>query len=203
MTAEVPSRQYVERKGPQGSLDEGAFENGKQLTVIGAQLNIGVIIPEFQLIQVNEKGVDRVRNWQTMPDKFILFPVNSFLTPVCNIEAEKCEGLAEFLKMEPDTAEFTLFGVSNDDPNALAGWIKTKKIKNPILRVPGDKFGKNFGIYLPDEGYDGQLQRSLFALRKVEDRQFQVLDAQYVYDQGDPNSIPDFQRGIAALKNVF
>lgn len=199
VTSEIPSRQYIERNGPQGSLDEGAYEDGKDLTVIGKQLNIGQLIPDFTLIEVNANGADRTRTWQTMPEKFILYPVNSFLTPVCNTEAEQCEELTQSLGMEPDTADFTLFGVSTDSVEDLSKWIKTSGRKNLFLRVPSDTFGKNFGIHIKE--YDGQLQRSLFALRKKDDRQFLVADAQYIYDQGGP--IPDFHRGIAALKNIF
>ncbi|MBI2028126.1 MAG: redoxin family protein [Candidatus Levybacteria bacterium] len=171
--------------------EKGAFENGQRLDVVGRKLKVGEKAPDFSLLKV-DPGSDETAlvSLSQMPDKYLLYLVNSFGTPVCASEARQCEDISKTLRDNGDV--IPIFGVSNDDPSFLRDWMKEDGITNPILSVPKDNnFGPNYGVLIP--AYDGQLQRSLFGIVSGK-----LVYTEYVYDQGE--LLPNF---VAAVRAIF
>lgn len=189
---------YIERIG-----DQGAYEAGEDLPVTGQMLSAkdNPLAPEISL-NVFLPTADLVSpvTFAELPDRFVLYTVNSFTDPdsiVCRREAEDCDASLEQLARRFDTTVegvgVPIYGVSNDDPKELFEWGQQVGIKHDLLSsASSDEFGKEWGVYIAP--WNGRLQRALFGI--VNKR---IVHAEYVDDQGGP--IPDFTAAVNAVKS--
>ncbi len=180
------------RNGPEGAPNEGAFEDGQQLTVIGRKLQIGEVIPDVLL---RNSATPHIHRGETRPRNlgasYLLYSVNGFATPVCEVEARECQKLVIVGKIPRN---ITLFGLSNEDSVFLELWSQQNGINFPhhqLLSSKDSDAGFKLGLYIPE--YDGQLQRALFGV--VAGR---LVHTEYIYDQGGPQ--PDFNAAIDAVR---
>ncbi len=178
------------RIGLQDTQNEGAYEEGRYLTVLGRKLLIGDTIPEGILFRSNNMlSVTRELSLIHIPGSYLIYSVNGLGTPVCAAEAENCHN--KVFHLLPNGAR--MYGLSNEDPDLLDKFTREMGIGHRFYSTKGTDTGIKMGLYLANEDYEGMLQRGLFAV--VNQR---LVYAEYVYDQGGP--LPDFEAAIRALK---
>ena len=166
-----------------------AFEAGEQLTVLGAQLQLGEPAPSFELDFLSPEGVmHSLRLGDSAGAVRLLSAVNSVDTPVCHIETKQWDNLRQDL---PD--QVTVYTVSMDLPFALARWQDQHGAGHQLLSAHRDEaFGRSYGTLIKEWR---MLQRAVFVI----DRRDQVVHAEYVSDQ---MAEPNYDAAIAAVRRA-
>jgi len=165
----------------------GAFAGNEQLTVIGKQLQVGDLAPDFSLDYLDL--ADLVVRTISMADSRglvrLLSVVNSLERPVCQRVTHQWEVLSADLP-----ANACIYSVSRDSPQIQARWQDTEGVLHQVLSVHRvEQFGKDYGVWIK-EWY--LLQRSVFVI----DRQDRIMYVEYVADQLRE---PDYAAALQAV----
>jgi thioredoxin-dependent peroxiredoxin len=165
-----------------------AFELDEQLTILGRQLRVGDLAPDFALesFDPETQAMRVVRLGDTSGRVRLLNVVNSVDTPVCHIETRRWDGLRADL---PD--EVVLFTISMDLPFAQARWRSTERVGHELLSAHKDEgFGRAYGVFVKEWRL---LQRAVFVI----DRADRIVYADYVADQ---MAQPDYDAALTAAQ---
>jgi thiol peroxidase len=165
-----------------------AFELDEQLTILGRQLRVGDLAPDFVLesFDPETEAMRVVRLGDTSGRVRLLNVVNSVDTPVCHIETRRWDGLRADL---PD--EVVLFTISMDLPFAQARWRSTERVGHELLSAHKDEgFGRAYGVLVKEWRL---LQRAVFVI----DRADRIVYADYVADQ---MAQPDYDAALTAAQ---
>lgn len=161
-----------------------AFEEGIQLTVVGAKLQVGQKVPDFTLetLPPGQAMPSEVRLQDTAGKIRLLNVINSIDTPVCQCETRRWEELLG--------EEVIVYTVSMDLPFALQRWLGEEKARHQALSShKSENFGQNYGVLLKEWRL---LQRAVFVI----DGEGVLLHAEYVADQMKE---PDYQAAVQAV----
>jgi len=165
-----------------------AFELDERLTILGRQLRVGDLAPDFALESFDPatEAMRVVRLGDSSGRVRLLNVVNSIDTPVCHIETRRWDGLREDL---PD--EVVLFTISMDLPFAQARWRSSERVGHELLSAHKDEgFGRAYGVLVKEWRL---LQRAVFVI----DRRDRIVYADYVADQ---MAQPDYDAALAAAQ---
>lgn len=165
-----------------------AFEFDEQLTVAGAQLQVGDAAPDFALEMFDNEAqaMRAVTLGDSRGQVRLLNVVNSVDTPVCHIETRKWDSLRGDL---PDAVR--LATVSMDLPFAMARWQGAEGVGHEMLSAHKDEaFGRDYGVLLKEWRL---LQRAVFVI----DQDDRIVHAEYVADQ---MAQPDYDAAVAAAR---
>ncbi|ODT74672.1 2-Cys peroxiredoxin [bacterium SCN 62-11] len=161
-----------------------AFEEGIQLTVVGAKLEVGQKAPNFTMETLPPgQGMPSEVSLQDTAGKVrLLNVINSIDTPVCQCETRRWEEL-----LGDDVVVYT---VSMDLPFALQRWLVEEKARHQALSGhKNEEFGRAYGVLLKEWRL---LQRAVFVI----DGEGVIRHAEYVADQMKE---PDYQAAVAAV----
>ncbi|MBL8128695.1 MAG: thiol peroxidase [Chloroflexia bacterium] len=165
-----------------------AFELGEQLTVVGRQLAVGDLAPEFALEQFDPdtQAIRQVTLADSAGTVRLLNVVNSVDTPVCHIETRKWDNLRADIP-----ADVTLYTISMDLPFALERWRGAESAGHALLSAhKAEAFGRTYGTLIKEWRL---LQRAVFVI----DRDGRIAYADYVADQMQE---PDYDTAVAAVR---
>lgn len=165
-----------------------AFEFDEQLTVVGAQLQVGDVAPDFALetFDTEAQALQAVFLRDTRGQVRLLNVVNSVDTPVCHIETRKWDSLRGDL---PDAVR--LATISMDLPFAMARWQGAEGVGHEMLSAHKDEaFGRDYGVLLKEWRL---LQRAVFVI----DQNDRIVHAEYVADQ---MAQPDYDAAVGAAR---
>ncbi len=173
--------QTVERTGE-------AFEFDEQLTVTGAQLQVGDKAPDFVLETFDNEAqaLRAVSLNDTRGQVRLLNVINSVDTPVCHIETRKWDSLRGDL---PEAVR--LATISMDLPFAMARWQGAEGVGHDMLSAhKAEAFGHDYGVLVKEWRL---LQRAVFII----DRDDRIVHVEYVADQ---MAQPDYDAAVAAAR---
>ena len=162
-----------------------AFEEGIQLTVVGAKLGPGDTAPELGLENFDPatSAMSEVTLGASTGKVRVLNVINSVDTPVCDIETKQWETLRKGL---PAVQFYT---VSMDLPFGMARWQTASDVTHAMLSAhKNEKFAVDYGVLLKEWRL---LQRAVFVI----DGSDKIVYAEYVDDQMKE---PDYDAAIAA-----
>ena len=151
-----------------------AFAGTEQLTVMGRQLQVGDLAPDFRLdyLDLADLAVRTVSLADSAGMVRLLNVVNSLERPVCQRVTRQWEAL--YAALEPDVCIYT---VSMDSPQMQARWQDTVGVLHQALSAHrSDQFGQDYGVWLKQWRL---LQRAVFVL----DRHDHIVYVEYVADQ--------------------
>ena len=161
-----------------------AFEEGIQLTVVGAKLQAGQKAPDFTMetLPPGQGMPSEVSLRDTTGKVRLLNVINSIDTPVCQCETRRWEEL-----LGEDVVVYT---VSMDLPFALQRWLGEEKARHQALSAhKSEEFGQAYGVLLKEWRL---LQRAVFVI----DGEGVIRHAEYVADQMKE---PDYQAAVQAV----
>lgn len=161
-----------------------AFEEGIQLTVVGAKLQAGQKAPDFSLETLPPgQGMPSQITLKDSAGKIrLLNVINSIDTPVCQCETRRWEAL-----LGEDVVVYT---VSMDLPFALQRWLVHEKARHQALSShKSEEFGRAYGVLLKEWRL---LQRAVFVI----DGDGIIRHAEYVADQMKE---PDYHAAVRAV----
>jgi thiol peroxidase len=167
-----------------------AFELDAQLTVVGRQLQVGDVAPDFALDYLDpaDSSIRTTRLSDTVGRVRLLNVVNSLDTPVCHVETKRWEAERRAL---PD--EIELYTISMDLPYAQARWQSAEDVTHQALSAHrDDAFGRDYGVLIKEWRL---LQRAVFVIGR-DDR---IVRAEYVADQ---MAEPDYAAALAAAREA-
>jgi thioredoxin-dependent peroxiredoxin len=167
-----------------------AFEEGIQLTVVGAKLQAGQVAPDFHLETIGPEGgmPSPISLSDSQGQVRVLNVINSIDTPVCQCETRRFEELKA--KMGSGV---TVYTVSMDLPFALQRWQQQESVGHAALSAhKSEAFGQAYGVLLKEWRL---LQRAVFVI----DADGKVRYADYVSDQ---MLEPDYDRVLAAVQEA-
>jgi len=163
----------------------GAAEAGQPLTVVGRQLELGDVAPDFELDHLDDTGLHTIRLADTNGLVRVLNVVNSIDTPVCDVQTKK-------LDWQLDGAR--LLTVSMDLPFAEARWAREACVRHPVVSSHrSEDFGRAYGVLIKEWR---ALQRSIFVI----DGSGHVRYVEYVVDQ---DAEPDYNAVVDAVMNAI
>jgi len=166
-----------------------AFEEGIQLTVVGAKLAAGDMAPELGLenFDPSTSAMSEVTLEASAGKVRVLNVINSVDTPVCDIETKQWETLRKGL---PNVQFYT---VSMDLPFGMARWQTASDVTHAMLSAhKNEKFAVDYGVLLKEWRL---LQRAVFVI----DGGGKIVYAEYVEDQMKE---PDYDAAIAAASGT-
>jgi thioredoxin-dependent peroxiredoxin len=174
-------------------MEEGrgeAFAGAEEITVMGRQLQIGEVAPNFCLDYLDL--ADLVVRTISLADSRrlvrLLNVVNSLERPLCQRVTQQWEALC--VALPPDACIYT---VSMDSPQMQADWQDTEGVLHQLLSAQRSvQFGQDYGVWLKQWR---QLQRSVFVL----DRTDRIVYVQYVVDQLRE---PDYTTAMEAVQQA-
>ena len=167
-----------------------AFEEGIQLTVVGAKLAVGDTAPELGLenFDPSTNAMTEVTLEASAGKVRVLNVINSVDTPVCDIETKRWETLRK------DLPGVQFYTVSMDLPFGMARWQTTSDVTHAMLSAhKNEKFAVDYGVLLKEWRL---LQRAVF----VVDGAGKIAYAEYVDDQMKE---PDYDAAIAAARSAL
>ena len=167
-------------------IDE-ACAGSELLTVVGKQLHVGDLAPDFCLDYLDL--ADLVVRTISLADSAglvrLLSVVNSLERPVCQRVAHRWEALCSDVP-----AHACIYTVSRDSPQMQARWQETEGVLHQVLSAQrSEGFGLDYGVWLKQWSL---LQRSVFVI----DRNDRIV---YVENVADQHLEPDY---AAAMKGV-
>ena len=163
----------------------GAAEAGQPLTVVGRQLELGDVAPDFELDHLDDTGLHTIRLADTNGLVRVLNVVNSIDTPVCDVQTKK-------LDWQLDGAR--LLTVSMDLPFAEARWAREACVRHPVVSSHrSEAFGRDYGVLIKEWR---ALQRSIFVI----DGAGHVRYVEYVVDQ---DAEPDYNAVVDAVMDAI
>ena len=156
-----------------------AFAGTEQLTVMGRQLQVGDLAPDFRLdyLDLADLVIRTISLADSTGQVRLLSVVNSLERPVCQRVTRQWEAL--YVTLPPDACIYT---VSMDSPEIQASFQDTEGVLHQALSARrSEQFGQGYGVWLKQWRL---LQRAVFVL----DRNDRIVYAQYVADQlGEPD----------------
>ena len=160
--------------------------NGKFVTLLGTQVAIDEIAPDFKVVDKNFSPV----KLSDFKDKTILISVVPSLdTGVCSIQTKRFNEEASKL---PEN--ITLLTISNDLPFAQKRFCKTENVEQ--IKVLSDSvwrnFGENYGLIIKDMGL---LTRAIFIIDNHGKIKYKELVANI-------SQHPDYTSALTAVKNI-
>src|SRR5713101_8519699 len=167
-----------------------AFADDEQLTVMGKQLHVGDLAPDFRLdyLDLADEAVRTISLADSTELVRLLNVVNSLERPVCQRVTRQWENLCATLP--PDACIYT---VSIDSPQMQARWQDSAGVLHQVLSAQrSEQFGQDYGVWLKEWRL---LQRSVFVL----DRNDRIVYAEYVADQ---LSEPDYAAALQAVQQA-
>ena len=158
--------------------------NGKFITLLGEQQNIGDKAPNFNVVNKNYEQI----NLAKFKNKIVLISaVPSLDTGICSLQTKRFND--EVAKFSDDIVFLT---ISNDLPFAQKRFCEQEKVNN--LQVLSDsvwrEFGENYGLLIKDMGL---LTRAIFII----DEQGTIAYKELV---ADISQHPDYDTALATLK---
>jgi thiol peroxidase len=151
-----------------------AFTGNEQLTVMGRQLHVGDLAPDFRLdyLDLADMAVRTVSLADSKGMVRLLSVVNSLQRPVCQCVTRQWEVLRATLP--PNACVST---VSMDSPQMQASFQDTADVLHQALSAHrGKQFGQDYGVWLKEWRL---FQRAVFVI----DRHDHIVYAEYVADQ--------------------
>lgn len=155
---------------------------GSPITLVGNQLKIGDIAPEFVVIDNNLNPI----KLSDTKGKRVFLTVPSIDTPVCDMEVRRFNTEASKLN------DVTIYTVSMDLPFAQSRWCGGAGIENvkTISDYKDREFGKNYGVYINELGL---LSRAVF----VVDENNKIIYVEYLTEITNE---PDYEKVLEVLK---
>lgn len=161
---------------------------GKDVTIVGPDIEVGQQAPEFTLRAQDWSVVDVLA--ATAGKVRIVAAVPSLGTEVCDIETKRFN--QEAASLDPDIAIVT---ISTDLPYSLKSWCAANGIDRVLLYSDAydTNFGQSYGTLIKERRI---LRRAVF----VVDRQGKVVYADYMKVLGDQ---PDYDAVLAAARDAL
>jgi thiol peroxidase len=163
-----------------------AFEFDEQLTIVGRQLVVGDVAPQFALASLDPatEEMRAVALADSAGTVRLLNVVNSLDTPVCHVETQRWEQLRGDL--QPPACIYT---ISMDLPFAQARWRRAQGVEHESLSAhASEQFATDYGVLVKEWRL---LQRAVFVI----DAEGFIVHAEYVADQ---MTEPDYDAAIRA-----
>ena len=157
---------------------------GNKLTLIGPDLKVGDMAPDFTAI---DKGMKPVRLSDMKGEIIIMSAVPSLDTQVCELQTTRFNQVAADLKARVLT-------ISMDLPFAQSRFCDTFNIENLILLsdYKDREFSNAYGLYIKEIGL---IARSIFIIDKEGMIAYQEIVKEIA-------SQPDYDRAIAEAKKL-
>ena len=170
-------------------IDE-AFAGKQLLTVVGKQLRVGDLAPDFCLDYLDL--ADLVVRTISLADSVglvrLLSVVNSLERRVCQRMTHRWEALCSDVP-----AHACIYTVSRDSPQMQAHWQETQGVLHQVLSAQhSERFAQDYGVWLKQWR---QLQRAVLVL----DRNDRIAYAEYVADQLRE---PDYAAALQAVQQA-
>jgi thiol peroxidase len=161
---------------------------GSPLTLVGNEIKVGDIAPDFEVLDDNLKPV---KLSSFMGKTVVIVSVPSVDTPVCDLEAKRFN--QEAGEFGNDVAILT---ISMDLPFAQARWCAAAGVENIKLLSDHSKasFGNEFGVLIKELRL---LARTIF----IVDQNGIVRYIQYVEETTDEPNYSDVLDAIEKIKN--
>ena len=164
-----------------------AFAGNERLTVIGKQLQVGALAPDFRLDYLDL--ADLVIRTISLADSAglvrLLSVVNSLERPVCQRVTREWEALCSAL---PPAA--CIYSVSRDSPQRQADWQDSAGVLHQVLSAQhSEQFGLDYGVWLKEWRL---LQQAIFVI----DENDRIVYIEYVADQLHE---PDYAAAMQAV----
>ena len=167
-----------------------AFAENVPLTVMGKQLHVGDVAPDFRLdyLDLADGAVRTVSLADSAGMVRLLSVVNSLQRPVCQYVTRRWEVLGATLP--PDACIYT---VSRDSPQTQADWQDSASVLHQALSAKqSEQFGLDYGVWLKEWRL---FQRAVFVI----DRKDNIVYAEYVADQ---LCGPDYAAALQAVQQA-
>ncbi len=170
-------------------IDE-AFAGKQLLTVVGKQLHVGDLAPDFCLDYLDL--ADLVVRTISLADSAglvrLLSVVNCLERSVCQRVTHRWEVLCAAVPKDA-----CIYTVSTDSPQMQARWQETENVLHQVLSAQrSEQFGLDYGTWLKQWR---QLQRSVFVI----DRNDCVVYVEYIADQLRE---PDYAAALQAVQKA-
>lgn len=156
---------------------------GKNVLLIGNQINIGDIAPNFKVVDANFNPV-MLHDYQ---EKFVLLSiVPSLDTGICSLQTKRFNEAATTL-----SDDIVMLSISNDLPFAQKRFCKDENIENVITLSDAvwRDLGHQYGLLIKDMGL---LTRAIFIINK---------EGKVIYKElvSDISKHPDYDKALATL----
>ena len=159
--------------------------NGNPLTLIGPELKIGDIAPEFEVVG-KDMGVVGLSNTEGKVRVFSVIP--SIDTPVCDTMTRR------FNEEAAELSEVQIYSISMDLPFGQSRWCAAAGVENLVMLSDhrGASFGTNYGTLIKEL----RLQtRAIFVLDKAD----KIRHVEYV---GEISGHPDYEAALEVIRAV-
>ena len=166
-----------ERKG-------AATLRGHEFTVLGTELQVGDVAPDFALVGPGMLSVG-LKDWDGKVR--IVSTVTSLDTAVCSAETQQWEA------RRADLGDVAMITISMDLPPAQARWRAEHEVEHTVASShKNEQFAIDYGVLIRELRY---LQRAVF----VVDKAGTIAHVEYVKEI---RSEPDYDKAIAAAKQA-
>lgn len=159
--------------------------NGNPLTLIGPELKIGDLAPEFEVVG-KDMGVVGLSNTEGKVRVFSVIP--SLDTPVCDTMTRR------FNEEAADLSEVQIYSISMDLPFGQSRWCAAASVENLVMLSDhrNASFGTNYGTLIKEL----RLQtRAIFVLDKAD----KVRHVEYVREI---SGHPDYEAALEVIREV-
>jgi thioredoxin-dependent peroxiredoxin len=167
-----------------------AFTDDEQLTVMGRQLHIGDLAPDFRLdyLDLADLAVRTISLADSRGMVRLLSVVNSLQRPVCQRVTRRWEAQSADLP-----AYACIYTVSMDSPQMQANFQDSTGVLHQALSAQrSEPFGQDYGVWLKEWRL---FQRAVFVI----DRHDRIIYAKYVADQLRE---PDYAEALQAVRQA-
>ena len=167
-----------------------AFAGTEHLTVMGKQLQIGDLAPDFPLdyLDLADQTVRTISLADSAGLVRLLSVVNSLERPICQQVTRQWEALCAILP-----ANACIYTVSMDSPQMQAGWQDTIGVLHQVLSAQhSEQFGYDYGVWLKEWRL---LQQSVIVI----DRNDRIVYVEYIADQLRE---PDYAAAMQAVQQA-
>ena len=159
--------------------------NGNPLTLIGPELKIGDIAPEFEVVG-KDMGVVGLPNTEGKVRVFSVIP--SIDTPVCDTMTRR------FTEEAAELSEVQIYAISMDLPFGQSRWCAAAGVENLVMLSDhrSASFGTNYGTLIKEL----RLQtRAIFVLDKAD----KIRHVEYVREISEH---PDYEAALEVIRVV-
>lgn len=130
---------------------------GKQVTLVGSELMVGDIAPNFKVTnnQLEEVSLSDYQN-----DYIVISVIPSIDTPVCDLQTKTVNN-----ELLTDRLDLAIITISMDLPYAQKRWLNHEELEGNILLSDYKyrDFGEKYGVLMQENNL---LARTLFVLNK-------------------------------------
>ncbi len=161
---------------------------GKDVTIVGSDIQVGEKAPEFTLHNQSWEKVNVLEN--TKGKVRVLTALPSLETGVCDLETRTFNKLASELD-----DNIKIVAISTDLPFSQKNWCGAAGVEKVLVLSDhyDTNFGESYGCLIKERRI---LRRAVFVI----DQDDQVVYAEYMKSLGDE---PDYQAVLNAAQNVL